>query len=98
MGEAPLPRSLPFCLALAGCAGASAPAPDSDATRRAVQATACGAAVAEHVGKRADAVQVTWTGAGADGIATFEARDDGRLHSCTIDAAGRVLRIDHVYE
>jgi hypothetical protein len=58
-------------------------------------AEACQAAVAAHVGKPADAVAVDWLRTKPDGIEVFEAVDGGRRHTCDVDAAGRVLRIDH---
>ncbi|MBP7003365.1 hypothetical protein [Amaricoccus sp.] len=83
-------------LLLAACAGpepASEPAPPSVAG-----AEACQAAVAAHVGKPEDAVAVDWVETRAGGVEVFAAVDGTRRHTCDVDAAGRVLRIDHPAE
>jgi hypothetical protein len=88
-------RPLVLCL-LAGCAAPVGTAPpEADRSR---QEAACARVVADHVGKPVAAVEATWRGPGGDGTTTVEARDGGRLHTCAVDAAGRVLRIDHPAE
>jgi len=88
-------RAIVACVALAACAEAPATAPGPD---RAAQEAACDAVVAAHVGLAPDAVATAWRETGTDGIAVFEARDGSRLHLCEVDAAGRVLRLDHPRE
>ena len=83
---------------LAGCA--AQPAPDAAEAARAGEARACAAAVAEHVGKTEDAVTATWDHATARGTTVFvvtdaEASGSDRVHTCEVDAAGRVLAILH---
>lgn len=56
---------------------------------------ACAAATAAHVGAPVAAVATAWRETGPDGLAVFEARDGDRLHLCSVDAGGRVLRLDH---
>ncbi len=77
---------------LAGCAAAVVTAPEAD---RAAQARACDEAVALHVKRSPDAVATIWRETGPASVAIFEARDGDRLHTCEVDAAGRVLRLDH---
>lgn len=88
-------RAIVACCAVAACAEAPATAPGPD---RAAQETACDRAVAAHVGLAPDAVATALREARANGIAVFEARDGGRMHLCEVDAAGRVLRLDHPLE
>ncbi len=83
-------RRVVVCLALAACAEAPPAGPDA-----AAQATACGRATAGHVGLPAAALVVGGRAERADGAAVIEVRDGDRLHLCTVDAAGRVLRLDH---
>ena len=83
---------------LAGC-GAQ-PAPDPAEAARAVQAQACAAAVAEHVGRDVGAVTASLdhvTPAGTTVFVVTDAQANGgeRLHTCEVDAAGRVLAILH---
>jgi hypothetical protein len=83
-------------IALAGCSVAEQPAgPDPAAA-----VGACTAAVAAHVGKSADAVVAAWSGATASGggmVTATDAQAGGaeRLHSCEVDAGGRVVAILH---
>lgn len=86
--------------ALGGCAallllGACAAEPPEPAPPSAAGAEACQAAVAAHVGKGVDAVAVDWVETRPDGVEVFEAVDGSRRHTCDVDAAGRVLAIDH---
>jgi hypothetical protein len=84
-------RALPF-LILAACTAPPAPeTPGRDAL-----AGACAAAVAGHVGKPVEAVEITFRETAPDGVTVFAVRDGDRVHDCRIDAAGRVLRLDHV--
>jgi hypothetical protein len=84
-------RALPF-LILAACA----PAPDPGIAARDALGGACAAAVAGHVGKPVEAVEITFRETAPDGVTIFAARDGDRVHDCRIDATGRVLRVDHV--
>lgn len=77
--------------ALASCAAPQVP-PGPD---RGAQEAACTAAVAAHVGLPPEAVATRWRETGASGVAIFEIRDGGRMHTCEADAGGRVLRILH---
>jgi hypothetical protein len=58
------------------------------------------AAVAAHVGKPTDAVAASWSGATEAGTAMVtvsdaEAGGAERVHTCEVDAAGRVRAIRH---
>lgn len=80
---------------LAGCAGTAAP-PAAD---HGAAVAACAAAVAEHVGKGADAVVASWAGGSGTGgvVAVTDAGADGteRRHDCEVDADGRVVALRH---
>jgi phenylpyruvate tautomerase PptA (4-oxalocrotonate tautomerase family) len=79
-------------LVLAACTAPPAPeAPSRDAL-----AEACAAVVAEHVGKPEAMVETTFREVDPSGVTVFAVRDGARVHDCRIDAAGRVLRLDHV--
>jgi hypothetical protein len=79
-------------LILAACTAPPAPeAPSRDDLAR-----ACAAAVAGHVGKPVAAVETRFRATDPDGVTVFAVRDGDRVHDCRIDAAGRVLRLDHV--
>ncbi len=79
-------------LVLAACTASPAPeAPPPDA-----HASACATAVAGHVGKTVESLTTTFRATGPDGVTVFAVRDGTRVHDCRIDAAGRVLRLDHV--
>jgi len=84
-------RLVAVCLGLAACAEAAPPA----ASDRAAQEVACDLATAAHIGLPPDAVATAWHETGPAGIAVFQALDGERLHLCTVDAAGRVLRLEH---
>jgi hypothetical protein len=82
---------------VAGCAAPTAPAPEA---ARAVQVEACAEAVAAHVGKGAEAVAAEWTGtaeAGTAIVTVSDAQAGGaeRIHTCEVDASGRVRAIAH---
>ena len=82
-------------LALAGCAAQPEPAAD-----RSRLVTACAAAVATHVGKTVDAVSAARTGTTPEGVGIVTVSDmqgagAERVHTCEVDGAGQVLRIDH---
>lgn len=88
--------SVALLIALAGCAPTERPA----ALEPAAAVGACAAAVAAHVGKGTDAVTATWSGATADGggmVTVTDAQAGGaeRLHTCEVDAGGRVMAILH---
>ncbi len=74
---------------------ACAPAPGPAAPDRATQQAACVSAVAAHLGLPPGAVTSGWRSTAPDGVALFEVRDGGRMHTCEADAGGRVLRIEH---
>jgi hypothetical protein len=81
---------------LAGCAAGEAP-PAAD---HRAEVAACAAAVAAHVGKGVEAVEASWTGtteAGTGMVTVSDAQGSGgeRVHTCEVDAAGRVLAIRH---
>ncbi|MBP7241436.1 hypothetical protein [Amaricoccus sp.] len=83
-------------LLLAACAAPEPPAPGAPAgPPNPAGAQACQAAVAAHVGKPVDAVAVDWLETRDDAVETFEALDGTRRHTCDVDAAGQVLRIEH---
>ena len=89
-----MPR-LVLLLVLAGCA--TAPAPEAD---HGAAVAACAAAVAAHVGKPVEAVAAAWSGPSAEGGGVVTVTDAGgaggeRLHTCAVDAGGRVLAIRH---
>jgi hypothetical protein len=88
-----MPRLLLLAL-LVPAACAPAPAPDHDA-----EVAACAAAVAAHVGKPVAAVEAGWAQATADGgiVTVTDASGAGgeRLHTCEVDASGRVRAILH---
>lgn len=84
--------------ALAAAACAPEPAPVSE--DRSAEVAACAAAVAAHVGKPVEAVTAAWTGASADGtgiVTVTDATGAGgeRVHTCEVDAGGRVRAILH---
>ena len=79
-------------LILAACAAPPAPeTPSRDDLAR-----ACAAATSGHVGKPVAAVETSFRATDPDGVTVFAVRDGDRVHDCRIDAAGRVLRLDHV--
>jgi hypothetical protein len=83
--------------AVAGCAAETAGALDA---ARETQVAACAAAVAAHVGKATDAVAASWaatTEAGTAIVTVSDAQAGGaeRVHTCEVDAAGRVRAIEH---
>ena len=89
-------RTAGLLLALAGCAAAPTPAPESHDA----EVAACAAAVAAHVGKGTDAVAASWTGtteAGTGIVTVSDAQAAGgeRVHTCEVDPAGRVLALRH---
>jgi hypothetical protein len=80
--------------AIAGCAAA---APEPDAVRL---EQACAAVVAGHVGKPVEAVAATLGPNGEAGVSVVVVTDASgaggeRVHTCEVDAAGRVLAIRH---
>jgi hypothetical protein len=84
-----------IALALAGCAAQ----PEAGADRSRLVA-ACAMAVAAHVGKTMDAVTAEWTGTTPAGIGLVTVSDAAgaggeRVHTCEVDGAGQVLRLDH---
>lgn len=86
---------------LAACAPGNETAGDEAAETgppSAAAAEACQAAVAAHVGKAGDAVAVAWLETRPGGVEVFEAIDGARRHVCAVDAAGRVLGVDHPAE
>jgi hypothetical protein len=90
-----MPRLLLLALLVpAACAPAPAPAPDHDAA-----VAACAAAVAAHVGKPVAAVEAGWAQATADGgivtVTDVSGAGGERLHTCEVDASGRVRAILH---
>jgi hypothetical protein len=88
--------ALPVAGLLAGCAAPGGEGTGAEAAgSRAVEESACAAVVAEHVGLGPGDVVATWRERRPDGIAVVEVRDGDRLHTCDVDAAGRVLSIDH---
>jgi hypothetical protein len=81
--------------AVAGCAVQTVPGPDVAGIER-----ACAGVVADHVGKPAEAVSARFDAVGADGVSVVVVTDAGgaggeRIHTCEVDAAGRVLAIRH---
>ncbi len=86
---------------LAACAVGTGETSGAADAARAAQVNACTAAVAAHVGKPTDAVVAEWTGATTTaGTAVVTVRDDQgggreRVHTCEVDAGGRVLAIRH---
>jgi hypothetical protein len=81
--------------AIAGCAVQTVPGPDVAGIER-----ACSGVVADHVGKPAAAVSARFDAVGADGVSVVVVTDAGgaggeRIHTCEVDAAGRVLAIRH---
>jgi hypothetical protein len=88
-----MPRLLLLAL-LVPAACAPAPAPDHDA-----EVAACAAAVAAHVGKPVAAVEAGWAQATADGgivtVTDVSGAGGERLHTCEVDASGRVRAILH---
>lgn len=77
-------------LVLAGCAAAPAPEAVNDAA-----VAACAAAVAEHVGTDASRVSAAWSGVGVVTVTDTAGTGGERLHTCDVDATGRVLAIRH---
>ena len=80
--------------AIAGCAAEVVPEPDVARLEQ-----ACAAVVAEHVGKPVEAVAAGRAdrGSGISVVAVTDAGGAGgeRVHTCEVDAAGRVLAIRH---
>jgi hypothetical protein len=86
----------PLMLALAGCAAQT----ESAGPDRSALVAACAAAVAEHVGKGTEQVEAAWAGTSPAGLGLVRVSDAQgagaeRVHSCEVDGAGGVLRIDH---
>lgn len=79
-------------LILAACTAPPAP----EVPSREALAQACAAVVAKHVGKPVAMVETTFRTTDPSGLTVFAVRDGNRVHDCRIDAAGRVLRLDHV--
>jgi hypothetical protein len=86
--------------ALAGCGGdedVTADAPDATIDR-ALQERACADAVAAHTGQPLDAMAPEWTGLTDTGTDIVFVRHAGSLHTCEVDATGRVLELQHPQE
>ncbi len=81
---------------LAGCGGAEtvtgAPGAGGD---RAAQEQACVVAVAAHTGLPPEAVSPEWTGITDTGTDIFFVHHGSTLHTCEVDAAARVLELQH---
>jgi hypothetical protein len=89
-----------WVLAVAAVTGCAAETVDAPEAAREAQVAACAAAVAAHVGKPTDAVAASWSGATEAGTAMVtvsdaEAGGAERVHTCEVDAAGRVRAIRH---
>jgi hypothetical protein len=81
--------------AVAGCTPEAVPEPDAGSLER-----TCAGIVAEHVGKPVEAVAARFEATGANGVSIVVVTDAGgaggeRVHTCEVDAAGRVLAIRH---
>lgn len=84
--------------ALAGCGDevvTEAPPAEID---HAAQEAACAAAVAAHAGLGLEAVTPEWTGVTDTGTDIVFVRHGGTLHTCEVDAGGRVLELQHPEE
>jgi len=97
-------RSIGIVLALAALAGCAQSggetAGEAQGIQRAAQQQACAAAVASHIGKPVEAVSSVWDHETPDGGAVVTVTDttpggSDRVHSCEVDAGGRVLAIRH---
>lgn len=94
-------RSMLFPAVLAALATAAcAPPPAPVAEDQATEVAACAAAVAAHVGKPVEAVAAAWTGASTEGtgiVTVTDATGAGgeRVHTCEVEAGGRVRAILH---
>jgi hypothetical protein len=75
---------------LAGCV-----AELEGAAPREAQAADCADVVAEHVGAAPRMVAVAWAGDADGSGGYFEVRDGVRMHTCHVDASGRVREIRH---
>ncbi len=58
------------------------------------QEEACRTVIADHIRRPESEVTVRWL-SDDGGIATVEAVDGNRRHTCAVDATGRVLSYDH---
>ena len=76
-------------LILLACAGAG---PDPVVIAR--QEAACRSVIADHI-RRPEAEVAVRRLSEVGGIATIEAVDGNRRHTCAVDATGRVLSYDH---
>ena len=92
---------LGLAVVLAGCGAETAPPAAED---HAAALSACRAAVAKHVGKPADAVEVSWAGVTPErqGLARAEDADAAspngvRTHLCEFDDSGRLAAIRHFH-
>lgn len=86
-----------IAILLTACAGDDAVmAPD--AADHAAQAQICAEAVAEHAGLPIAAMAPEWTGSSDTGTDIIAVHHGDTLHTCEIDAAGRVLELQHPRE
>lgn len=92
---------IPCLAALAGllaACGADDVMPPPDTAGHAAQERACAEAVAGHTGLPLEAVAPEWTGVTDTGTDVVFVHHGGTLHTCEIDAAGRVLELRHPQE
>lgn len=82
---------------LAACAADDA-VTASDATDHASQERICAETVAEHARLPLAAMAPEWTGSSDSGTDIVAVHHGGTLHTCEIDAAGRVLQLQHPQE
>jgi hypothetical protein len=81
------------CLGLAAC---TPPAEGPEGSLRERQVAACAAVTAEHLGRPGTDLTAAWLGTTPAGTALVELPDPARPHVCEVDAAARVLRLDHL--
>lgn len=94
-------RSGPLLLLALGACAAPAPAPEKplpEETKQ-VMESACGAAVAKHIGASPSQVLPVWSGATPDnrGLVTVGDKVGGsqRVHFCEVSPTGQVYAIRH---
>ncbi|MFD1880907.1 hypothetical protein [Paracoccus pacificus] len=90
----PMIALVPLAMLTACVQDQPATQPDAGPDLRAMQESACTAAIAAHIRRPVADVRSTWAST-QDGVAMIEARDGNRLHLCRVDAGGRVLGYIH---
>ena len=92
-----IPRLAALAGLLAAC-GADDVMPPPDTAGHAMQERVCAEVVAEHAGLPVAVMAPEWTGVTDTGTDIVFVHHGGTLHTCEIDAAGRVLELRHPQE